>query len=405
MPALRRVVLPNSEDLPSGQTYDYADIVAQCVKQLTNPLTSAETATGTITPEQPPRIAGTFTLEEWQSYVMDNRWGDGFPVIPPTEEKVAAFLAQTSHKADEVVTTSAWPEEWKITVEKVAVVGVMCGCKPIYMPCLLAMVEAWGRDVFSSACRSTMSMAFPVMVNGPFRDEAGMNCLGNALGPCNHANTTIGRFLRMAIINLGGSWPNINEMSELGNPAKYVFCFAENEEQSPWEPFSVHMGFKKGVSTVTMWNGCWSHFGMSAGLSTIAKAIVSFQWRNGVLVIISPASTGGFKDGSAREATDKKPMSRDDVEDYIWKNAVTPFSEMKTNFGYSFISGMWAGTAMFGETDLYPNFLAQGVKDTDLVTAYPRKYVDVVVAGPGGIGNAVAWKAAYPTTISIDKWK
>jgi hypothetical protein len=412
MPELRRVVLPNSLEV-TGTGYDYEDIVKQCVAALTDTLTEDEKKTGKFLPTQPERMAITGTYDEVYASFMNLKWCDGLPIVPPTEDKVQAFLAKTSHKPDEVVTTTFWPEEWKATVEKVAVVGVLSGCKPEYMPCLLAMTEAFGRDVFSSAVRSTMSMAFPVMVNGPFRNEVGMECKGNALGPCNHANSTIGRFLRMAIINLGGSWPNINEMSELGNPAKYNFCFAENEEMSPWEPFSEHMGFKKGESTVTIWNGCWSHFGMSAGISTIAKAIVSFQWRNGCLIIFSPASAVpmGTSSTSTRTVsgvvttTTKVGQTRDDVEQAIWEQAVTPFSEMKSNFGYSFITGMWEGTPMFGETDLYPNYIAMGKQPTDLVQCYPRKYIDVVVAGAGGIGNAVAWKAAYPTIISIDKWR
>jgi len=412
MPALREVIAPNSmEVVGTGQNYD--DLIKKCVAALTDTLTADEKKTGKFLPPQPERMAITGTLDEVNASFMTLRWSDGNPVIPPTEEKVKAMLAKTSHKPDEVVTNTMWPEELKVTVEKVAVVGVMAGCKPEYMPCLLAMVESFGRDVFSSAVRSTMSMAFPVMVNGPFATEAGMESKGNALGPCNHANSTIGRFLRLAIINLGGSWPNINEMSELGNPAKYNFCFAENEEMSPWEPFSVHQGFKKGESTVTIWNGCWSHFGMSAGISTIAKAIVSFQWRNGCLIIMSPAtavplskSTTSTKTVSGvATTTSSKAYTRDMVEQEIWELAVTPFSEMKTNFGYSFITGMWEGTAMFGETDLYPNYIAMGKKDTDMVQCYPRKYIDVVVAGAGGIGNAVAWKAAYPTMISIDKWR
>lgn len=325
MPALRRVILPDNMTT-QGTTVDYAAIVKKCVDALTQPLTADEKATGIITPDQPPRIVpGSFTADELYSYMMDNRWCDGFPVVPPTEEKVAAFMAKTSHKADEVVTTTMWPEEWKVTVEKVAVVGVLTGCKPDYMPCLLAMVQSFGTDVFSSAVRSTMSMAFPVMVNGPFTIDNNMCSTGNALGPCNHANSTIGRFLRMAIINLGGSWPNINEMSEIGNPAKYAFCFAENEAMSPWEPFSEHKGFKKGESAVTIWNGCWSHFGMSAGLDTIAKAIVSFQWRNGVLVLLSPVTATPLAQGLTASGPNKGvKMTRDMVEQYIWENAVTP---------------------------------------------------------------------------------
>jgi hypothetical protein len=219
MPALRTVVVPH----PCGSIPDeqYPEIISKLVKALITPLTEKEKQIGAPVQRKLGRVAISGTLDEVQDYFYEHHWSDGLPIIPPTEEKVKEMLKGTSHSPDEVVTTYMWPESWMVTVEKVAIVGVMAGCKPDYMPVLLAIIEAWGNGKhFESTVRSTTSFAFPILVNGPIRNQIGMNAGGNALGPGNRANATIGRFLRLAIINLGGSWPGINDMSSQGNTAK-----------------------------------------------------------------------------------------------------------------------------------------------------------------------------------------
>jgi hypothetical protein len=392
MPALRQLIIP---PVPAGQTLDCSTLVPTVVNGLTKPLTDEEKKTGTMPQKKLPRIALTGSLAEVEDYFYAQKWTDGLPIVPPTESLVKEFLKHTKHSPTEVVTTSVWPEQYTATVEKVAIVGAMAGCKPEYMPVLLAVVEAFGRDVFASAARSTQSFSFPTFVNGPIRNEIHMNGSGSssAMGPCNQANATIGRFLRLAIVALGGSWPGENEMSVQGNPSKYSFCFAENEEDSPWEPFSVSAGFKKGESTVTMANGGWCHFGNSSDLDTLAKAIVSFQWRNGVLIIMDP---------SAAKNLAAKGMAKAAVEQYVWERAVTPMSEFKRNW-YSLIEGTWQGVPMYGELGIWPDY--RKLPDDAIVQAYPRKYVKVVVCGSGGMAVAQAWKASYYQTVSVDKWR
>ena len=113
----------------------------------------------------------------------------------------------TTHSPDEMVTESMWPEKWEVTVEKVATVGVMAGCKPQSMPVLLALIDAWGNGNFYSSVRSTTSFSFPIVVNGPIRKTLEMNSGTNALGPGNRSNATIGRFLRLAVYALEGHGP------------------------------------------------------------------------------------------------------------------------------------------------------------------------------------------------------
>lgn len=392
MPGLRYAVLPQQA---TGSPDDWAKLVTVCVDALTKPLTDDERKAGKIQPTAPPRIAMTGTLEEVQNYFMENKWGDGLPIIPPTEELVQDFLKNTSHAPDEVVNNTFWPEQWLATVEKVAIVGAMAGCRPEYMPVLLAATEAFGVDAMSSGPRSTQNFNFVIFVNGSIRNEIGMQARENALGPCNRANATIGRFLRLALINLGGSWPGVNEMSVVGNPTKYTFCFAENEEDSPWEPYSVSAGFKPKESTVTICNGGWAHMGnfMGKSLDAIAKAAVNFEWRNGLLLIF---------DVSRARRHASEGMTKQDVEQYIWEHATTTFAEFKTNW-YSLPLGMWKAVPQYGETDLWPDY--RSLPDNAMVQAYPRKYVKVVVVGANQQSQCQIWKESYFTTRSVDKWR
>src|SRR5262249_54687108 len=152
------------------------------------------------------------TLAEVQTYFDEHHWTDGLPIVPPTEDAVAAMLKGTHHGKDEIVTRAMVPEGWPVTVEKVAINGVMAGAPPSAMPVLLAAVEAFGSGHFASSVRSTNSFSFMQIVNGPIAREIGMNAGTYALGPGNRANASIGRALRLFIYNLGGGENGVNLM-------------------------------------------------------------------------------------------------------------------------------------------------------------------------------------------------
>ena len=162
----------------------------------------------------------------------------------PTEERVEKMLKGTKVARDKIVgklRPTAFREFWEFDVEKVAVNAVMAGARPEYLPVILAM-SASGVTARSS---STTSFATISVVNGPIRDEIGMNSGIGALGPYNHANTTIGRAYSLLCQNLqGGSVPGETYMGSLGNWLAYTACFPEAEERSPWAPFHVEQGFK-----------------------------------------------------------------------------------------------------------------------------------------------------------------
>jgi hypothetical protein len=182
-------------------------------------------------------------------------WSDGMPVVPPTQARVLRMLQGTTRRPDEVVGMVP-PDLAPCTVEKVAINAVMAGCKPEYLPVVLAAVEAALIDEFGmhGLLCTTMFAGPVVIVNGPVARRIGINSGVNALGQGTRANATIGRALQLVIRNVGGGRPGEIDRATLGTPGKYSFCFAEAED-SAWEPLSVERGFASGASTVTLFAG------------------------------------------------------------------------------------------------------------------------------------------------------
>jgi len=182
-------------------------------------------------------------------------WSDGLPVVPPTPVRVLRMLKGTSRAPDEVVGLMP-PDLVPCTVEKVAVNAVMAGCKPEYMPVLLAALEASLTDAFGlhGLICTTMFGSPLIIVNGPVARAIGMNSGVNALGQGNRANATIGRALQLIIRNVGGGRPGEIDRATLGNPGKYSFCFAEAED-SEWLPLAQERGIEAGRSAVTLFPG------------------------------------------------------------------------------------------------------------------------------------------------------
>jgi hypothetical protein len=192
-------------------------------------------------------------LEDEHEAAFDRGWTDGLPVVPPTEARVLRMLEGTTRSPEEVVATVP-PDLVDCTVEKVAINAVMAGCKPEYLPVVLAAVEAACTDVFNMhGLLATTFFSGPMLiVNGPIARAIGMNSGINALGQGNRANSTIGRALQLVVRNVGGGVPGGVDRATLGNPGKLSFCFAEDEEGSPFEPLSVSRGVPAGASAVTL---------------------------------------------------------------------------------------------------------------------------------------------------------
>jgi hypothetical protein len=187
---------------------------------------------------------------------FDRGWTDGLPVTPPTDERVLRMLKGTTRKPSEVIGRIP-PNLSECTIEKVAINAVLAGCKPEYMPVLLAALEAALEPVFTlHGVLATTYFSSPiVIVNGPVAKKIGMNSGLNALGQGNRANATIGRALNLIVRNVGGGRPGEADRATLGAPSKYTLCFAEDESDPSWEPLSVARGFPRNASTVTLFQG------------------------------------------------------------------------------------------------------------------------------------------------------
>jgi len=183
-------------------------------------------------------------------------WTDGLPVTPPTDERVLGMLKGTTRRPDEVV-GKVPPFLAGCTVEKVAINAVMAGCKPSFMPVLLAALEAALEPVFTlHGLLATTYFSGPIIiVNGPIARKIGMNSGLNALGQGNRANATIGRALNLIVLNVGGGRPGEADRATLGAPSKFTLCFAEDESDPEWEPLSVARGLPRGASAVTLFQG------------------------------------------------------------------------------------------------------------------------------------------------------
>jgi hypothetical protein len=195
-------------------------------------------------------------FEDAHEVCYDRGWSDGLPVIPPTPVRVYRMLQGTGREPSEVLGEMP-PDLVPITVEKVAINAVMAGCKPEYMPVLLAVVAAALKPEFCMhglLCTTYFSSPV-VIVNGPIAKRIGMNSGGNALGQGNRANATIGRALQLIVRNVGGGVPGGIDRATLGTPGKYSFCFAEDESNDEWEPLHVARGFAREDSVVTLYAG------------------------------------------------------------------------------------------------------------------------------------------------------
>ena len=184
---------------------------------------------------------------------LERGWGDGLPIVPPTPERVEKMLAYCDRPWDAVVAKMA-PRYGEATPLRLAANAVMAGCRPEFFPLYLLAVETMCEEAFNLyGIQATTHPCAPlVIVNGPVGREIGVNSGHNAFGPGTPANSTLGRAVRLALLNIGGALPGSGDMSTHGAPSKFSYLVAENEEASPWEPLHVERGFPKEATTVTV---------------------------------------------------------------------------------------------------------------------------------------------------------
>ena len=257
---------------------------------------------------------------------------DGLPVIPPTRERVAAMVAGSGREASDLIAFVP-PNFGRGTVEKIAVNAVMAGCRPEYMPVIIAGVEAMCDDAFDlHGVSATTNFPSPLfIVNGPVRKALDINGAAGCFGPGWRANGTIGRALRLVVANLGGASARTMSMSTMAHPGRYTYCIGEHEEQNPWNSLAVEHGFAPEDSTVAAFageapHGVYDHQSRNAKdlLITISKSLEVLSHSKSThhgdtLVVFSPEHARTIADDG---------WSKPDMRDFLWHRLRKPVREL-----------------------------------------------------------------------------
>jgi len=253
---------------------------------------------------------------------------DGLPVIPPTGARVRKFIEFSSLNKEDLIAVLP-PRVGKATVEKIAVNSVMAGCIPQFMPIIQHSIKAISNEKFNlpGVNSTTHPVAICTILNGPIGTEIGINSGAGCLGPGNIVNATIGRAIRLCMINIAGAIPGIGDHATMGSPSKYSFCFGEAENENPWGPLHVERGFSLDESTVTMMaldspHNVNDHRSKTAEdlMDTIIDTASVAGCNNShvpgeMLIIMSPEHAKTIADDG---------WSKENIKDYFHENAIVP---------------------------------------------------------------------------------
>lgn len=374
-------------------------VMQAIVENLTRPLTDEEKKKG-IPPEAKPepRFLPPDTEDNLQRLFKDRHWTDYNPVILPTAERVAAMLKGTSHKPDELVKkdSGVFGQIRPFTVEKVAIIAVMAGAKPEYLPVILALASQ------VPYMDSTTSNANMVLVNGPIRKEIGMNSGIGALGPTAEANSVIGRAMVLIHKIIQGYREGVTGFSSLSNPLRYNnMTIAENEEALPegWQPFHVLMGHKPEESVLTLLSG-WNFVNCSG--SVVEHYPPQFLMRDFMRVLAATGSATLIMDPSVAYQLRHTQgfQTKAALSEWLSQNAVTTAGMYWAN---SIASGMMGP---LGKQGLEPYAGWQKVSSDTLIKHFPnpRNIRTIVVGG----STASVWFLTdfmAGRGVSIDAWR
>ena len=407
MPGLRQVFVPQPiMGKTARELRGYVDgrdpitgrpVMQEVVEGLTRPFREGEEGPAEFD-RTSARLVGPDTPEQLERLFLDSHWTDGLPIVLPTEARVAAMLAATRRRPDEVVgrmRSTHFREYWEYSVEKVAVNAVMAGARPEYFPVILALA-ATGVTARSSSSSAMASMA---VVNGPIRHEIGMNAGTGAMGPYSHANATIGRAYGLLSQNgQGGSVPGLSYMGNQGNSYAYnSVTFAENEERSPWEPFHVQQGFPASESVASVFSGCRS--------TAFALGLRETHWRDHVrnllrgmdpsippTLLLDPIAARQFVDrgGFAKKAA---------LLDWLHETARMPAREY---WDYQLVQNYIYPRATFGEEPWASKLRAA---PDAMIHMFRREDIHAVVVGGETNGYWRIMGCTYQKSVSVDAWR
>jgi len=376
--------------------------MARVFDLLTRPLED-EDLRGTGWDRSTPRLVEPDTEENLHELFRQNHWTDYLPIVLPTEERVEAMLAGTSHAPDEIVgktRPTIGMEFWSYDVEKVAVNAVMAGAAPEHFPVLLALASTGDTGRQSSMS----SMGNMVVVNGPIRNEIGMNSGIGAMGPYSYANSAIGRAFGLASQNLqGGSVPGLTYNGSQGNNFSYnCVTFAENEEASPWEPYHVQYGFEPGESAVTVfyvWGNVWAEHLREYWEEKLVAMLVGLEPSMGVTFVLDPIV--------AREFVQKGFDTKEKLAEWVHENARIPAGRYWDHIMLNMIREVV-------EAGIEPFASYRKAPPDELIPIFETNRINVVVAGGETNGHfsifmgspmRAKFRSMPGPTVSIDAWR
>jgi hypothetical protein len=340
--------------------------------------------------------------DSMNQYFLTKRWGDGFPLLPPTRKRVEWLLTGTDLPRKKVVTNRFPPRNGLITVEKIAINAAMAGARPEYMPILLAAVEALATDagatIMHFLTNSVTNQAPVLLINGPIAKEVNINGSYGIMGPGWQANATIGRTLSLLLINGAGAYigPGGNLACQ-SIPGRYSWCFAENEEASPWKPLHVELGYAPDESTVTVLPGKGTHLiflqtPVEHILNMIAHAVQGVSAREfGVpwdqLLVLSPSHAQSLAEAG---------LTKQDIQNYVFEHARISLAEGEAT-GFIFRQSPGWAKRVEGVTDKEHAMIPKTEKPEDLKI--------IVAGGPSCISSTLIPGLCTMVTESIDKYK
>jgi hypothetical protein len=315
------------------------------------------------------------------SHYQERGWTDGLPIVPPTEAAVRDFLGWTERDPRELIGILP-PRQGEATVEKIAANAVMAGCRPEYFPVVLAAIEALADADFNlDSVQATTHPVTPLLVvNGPFGRRIGVHSGYNAFGQGFRANVTIGRAVRLVLMNIGGGLPGSGDRSTQGTPAKLAYCVAENEAENPWEPLHVEAGFAADGNVVTVF-GCegphniqdhFSNTGLGV-LRTVAGAMGQ-AGSNNLLGRGWPLLSFG-PEHAATVARDG--YSKRHVKEFLFEHARFPFARLGAEYQRQQVE-RW-----------------QVVDAPDTMVPIVHRPEDISVIVVGGAGKHSSWQPTF----------
>lgn len=319
-------------------------------------------------------------------------WTDGLPIVPPTMARVQEMLEHVGCDPQEVIGVIP-PRQGLATTQKIAVNAVMAGCLPSYLPVIIAAVQAMTEEKFGLRAiqSSTHCIAPLLIINGPAAKELDINCGPNVFGPGWRSNATIGRAVRLILMNIGGNIPGVSDKSTFGHPGKYTYCIAENEAANPWEPLHVERGFPAEASTVTVF-GAEAPHNISDHVSATAHGILSTV--AGTMSTLGSSKMGEtlLVLGPEHAATIVRDgWSKADVRHFLFEKVRVPFGRIRAWGEY------------LGVSDLWPKWW--DATDDPAMVPIIRQPEDIILIVAGGAGTHSMWVPGVyaPLTRSVTR--